>query len=182
MIRLGLSTLVLTLFVSAASAQHHSSYAQLQDRAIKALSEQQIADLRAGRGMALALPAEMNGFPGPMHVLELADKMDLSPDQRQRTADLIERMRSEAIPLGEKLIENEAALERLFASREITPASLSRATQDIARLQGELRETHLKYHLTMVQLLTPDQTVRYRELRGYRPAADSKPHHHRRHH
>ena len=60
-------------FSTAALAQ--SPYSGMQSRPIKALSEQQIADLRAGRGMGLALPAELNGYPGPVHVLELADKL-----------------------------------------------------------------------------------------------------------
>ncbi len=190
MIRTLLCTLALGLSASVAYAQHHAPaqhhmpYAQIKDRAIKSLSDQQIADLKAGRGMGLALPAELNGYPGPLHVLELAEPMQLSAEQRQKTAGLLDRMKSEAIPLGEKLIENEAALERLFSSRKITPASLGRMTQDIARLQGELRETHLKYHLAMMELLTPEQTTRYRELRGYLPASGSQQQHqhHRRHH
>ena len=59
-----------------------SPYAGMPTRAIKALSDQQIADLRAGRCMGMALPAELNGYPGPAHVLELADKLELTPDQR----------------------------------------------------------------------------------------------------
>lgn len=183
MSRILLSAFALVLLAFAASAQHHTPYARLKDRPIKALSEQQIADLKAGRGMGLALPAEMNGFPGPMHVLELADAMQLSDHQRQRTKSLFDSMKGEAVPLGEKLIESEAELERLFSSRKITPASLTQATQDIARLQGQLRETHLKYHLIMVEVLTPDQVRRYRELRGYQPGANAPQHqHHRRHH
>ena len=55
-----------------------SPYAGMQARSIKALSEQQIADLKAGRGMGLALAAELNGYPGPAHVLEVADQLGLS--------------------------------------------------------------------------------------------------------
>ena len=167
---------------SAASAQHHAPYAHIQDRAIKALSERQVADLKAGRGMGLALPAELNGYPGPMHVLELADAMQLSAEQRQRTAALFAEMKSEAVPIGEKLIEGEAALERLFAAREVTPASLSSATAAIGVLQGQLRETHLKYHLAMAELLTAEQVTRYRKLRGYLPTEGTQHQHHRRKH
>lgn len=183
MIRIVFPTIVLALLISTASAQHHSAYALLKDRPIKALSDQQVADLKAGRGMGLALSAELNGYPGQLHVIELADSLQLSTEQRQRTADLFDSMKGEAVPLGEKLIESEAALERLFAAREITPASLGRATADIGALQGQLRETHLKYHLAMVELLTPGQVARYRELRGYHPAAGAtQPHHHGRPH
>ena len=67
-------------FVTSVHAQ--TPYAGMQTRPIKALSEQQIADLGAGRGMGLALAAELNGYPGPSHVLELADKLELSAEQR----------------------------------------------------------------------------------------------------
>ena len=62
--------------------QHGAPYAGQQQRQIKALSEQQVADLRAGRGMGLALAGELNGYPGPLHVIELADRLQLGDDQR----------------------------------------------------------------------------------------------------
>jgi hypothetical protein len=66
----------------ASVAFAHSPYAGMQTRTIKALSEQQIADLKAGRGMGLVLPAELNGYPGPAHVLELSDQLGLSAEQK----------------------------------------------------------------------------------------------------
>jgi hypothetical protein len=87
-----------TLAASTVFAQ--SPYSGLQTRSIKALSEQQVADLTAGRGMGLALAAELNGYPGPSHVLELADKLDLSAEQRARVQQLFASMKQEALPLG----------------------------------------------------------------------------------
>jgi hypothetical protein len=76
---------VIAAFVLTLSeAQAQAPYAGLQMRPIKALSEQQVADLSSGRGMGLALAAELNGYPGPSHVLELADKLDLTTEQRAR--------------------------------------------------------------------------------------------------
>jgi hypothetical protein len=139
----------------------------MQGRAIKALSDQQIADLQAGRGMGLALAAELNGYPGPAHVLELADKLDLTPDQRIRVQGLFDTMKAEALPLGSRLLEQEAGLDRQFAMHTVTPESLKTATAEVATTQGALRETHLKYHLSTVAILTRDQMQRYAELRGY---------------
>src|SRR3990170_3826746 len=116
----------LTLLAGSALAQTH--YAGMQTRPIKALSEQQVADLGAGRGMGLALAAELNGYPGPVHVLELADKLDLTADQRAGVRRLLDSMKSEAVPLGSKLLEQEAELDRQFASRTITPESLKVST------------------------------------------------------
>ena len=63
---------------------------ECRPRSIKALSEQQVNELGAGRGMGLALAAELNGYPGPSHVLELADKLELSADQRAKVQRLFE--------------------------------------------------------------------------------------------
>jgi Spy/CpxP family protein refolding chaperone len=172
--------MVLVAFTSftPARAQHHgghgaqhaagaSPYAGFEKRPIKALSEQQIADLRAGRGMGLALAAELNGYPGPLHVIELADSLRLTPEQRTHMAALHTSMTRETAVLGERLIQQEADLDRLFASRTVTRASLSAATSTIGATQAALREAHLRFHLATVEVLTPEQVARYNEARGY---------------
>jgi hypothetical protein len=161
----GLLAAVMVLVMGAAFAQ--TPYAGMQARPIKALSEQQVADLGAGRGMGFALTAELNGYPGPSHVLELADKLELSADQRTSIQRLFDSMKAEAVPLGSKLIEQEADLDKQFANRTVTPESLKVATAAVALTQGELRETHLRYHLSTVAVLSPGQMQRYADLRGY---------------
>lgn len=167
------------LLTSTAVANAQTPYAGMQTRAVKALSDQQMADLSAGRGMGLALAAELNGYPGPVHVLELADKLDLSTDQRTGIQRLLDSMKAEAVPLGSKLIEQEADLDKQFASHTVTPESLRASTAVVAATQGALRETHLKYHLSTADLLSPGQMQRYAELRGYEAQAPRMEHHHR---
>src|SRR6266851_820156 len=173
--RIWISAALLLTSVAAANAQ--TPYAGMQTRPIKALSEQQVADLGAGRGMGLALAAELNGYPGPSHVLELADKLELTADQRTSVKALFNSMKAEALPLGSKLIEQEADLDRQFASRTVTPESLKASTAAVAVTQGELRETHLKYHLSTAALLSPDQMQRYAQLRGYGGDQPMRHHH-----
>src|SRR4029453_10303607 len=122
---------------------------------------------KAGRGMGRALAAELNGYPGPLHVLELATPLGLSEDQRAKVVALFDAMKQEAVALGKRLIAAETALDRQFADKTITSSSLAEATRDIASLQGELRLAHLKYHLATLDLLTPEQAGRYSTLRGY---------------
>jgi hypothetical protein len=153
-------------------------YAGLQTRSIKALSDQQIADLRAGRGMGLALAAELNGYPGPSHLLELADKLDLSDAQRNSARGMFEAMKAETIPIGERLIAQETALDRLFADHVITPERLNAATAEIGATQAELRAAHLKYHLSTVAMLEPSQIQQYSMLRGYDNGGSHEHHHH----
>jgi len=90
-------------------SQPSSAYRGMEARSIKALSEAQIADLKSGRGMGLALAAELNGNPGPMHVLELADNLTLTPDQRIRMEDMVHAMKQETIGIGEDVIMAERA-------------------------------------------------------------------------
>ena len=148
-------------------ADAHSPYSAMADRQIKALSAQQISDLQAGRGMSLALPAELNGYPGPSHVLELAKALELTPGQAQQAEALVAEMKSEAIALGVRIIESERGLDRLFATRTVTEVNLRNATAEGAMLQGQLRAVHLKYHVTMRGILSPAQLEGYSVLRGY---------------
>jgi Spy/CpxP family protein refolding chaperone len=170
--KLAIAALTVTALVGPASAQHHQQsqhapYASFQQREVKALSAQQIADLRAGRGMGLALAGELNGYPGPLHVIELAESLQLTAAQRQRVQQLFEAMKTEAVSVGEQLIAQENALDRAFAERKIDPDSLIRLTSQIGETQGKLRAVHLKYHLTTAELLTAEQRDRYARLRGY---------------
>jgi hypothetical protein len=169
--RMAIAALTL-LSASPAVAQPHqhgqSPYAALQKRYVKALSEQQVADLRAGRGMGLALAAELNGYPGPMHALELADRLQLTAEQKLRLEQLFDAMKAESIAAGEKLIAGERALDQEFAAQKMTANRLALLTAQIGERQGELRAVHLKYHLITAELLSADQRQRYAELRGYR--------------
>ena len=121
------------------------------------------------------LAAELNGYPGPSHVLELADKLELTTNQRANVKAQYKSMKAEAMPLGSKLIEQEAELDGQFANRIVTSESLKASTAAAAVTQGELRQVHLKYHLSMIGLLSGHQMQRYAELRGY---ADNQTRHH----
>ena len=150
---------------AASQETAHMPYAGLQQRPIKALSDQQISDLRAGRGMGLALAAELNGYPGPLHALELADQLGLSPDQRSSTTAALDFMKKETAAIGETVIAGETELDRLFASGKITPEDIDTTVMRTATAQA----AHLRYHLQMRTILTAEQVTAYARLRGYAP-------------
>jgi len=108
---------------------------------VKALSNEQIADLRAGRGMSLAVPAELNGCPGPVHVLKLGDQLRQTKEQRTRVQELHGARQAGAIPLGERLITQEADLDPQFATKSVTPVAGTKAErerQPASRRSGKL--------------------------------------------
>src|SRR5215469_8384924 len=127
--RLILATLALAASCAQVLAQQPQPYAGMETRAIKTLSDQQIADLRAGNGMGLALAAELNGYPGPRHAIDLANPLHLSADQVAKLKDLYAAMQAETIPIGAMLIAQERNLNDAFAGRTLTLASLQTATQ-----------------------------------------------------
>jgi hypothetical protein len=151
----------------------NSPYAGEQQRAIKALDARDVAALRAGQGMGFAKAAELNGYPGPMHTLELADQLLLTAEQRASTRRLMDEHKARARELGDAVVQAEAALDGLFAERQATPERVSDATQRIALLQAQLRAEHLNTHLAQTALISAVQARQYAELRGYTAAAPS---------
>jgi hypothetical protein len=142
-------------------------YAGQQTRPIKALSDDDIAALLKGDGMGLAKAAELNGYPGPKHVIALAKQLAVTETQLQQVTVIYDRMSAAAKPLGAELIERERVLDQLFASGEITPDRLTAETAAIAELQGRLRSVHLAAHLETRALLSAEQIALYQQFRGY---------------
>lgn len=149
------------------AAAQSSPYVGLETREIKALSSDQVEAYLAGDGMGFALAAELNGYPGPKHVVELAAELGLSPDQLSATNAVFQEMHDAAGDIGKRLVEAEASLDGLFADESISLDRLSRSLDDLASLQGRLRFVHLSAHLKMKEILTESQTAHYVALRGY---------------
>ena len=167
---------VITLLSWSTVAQCQSPYVGQEYREIKALSTQEISDYSSGRGMGLAKAAELNGYPGPAHVLELATQLNLTADQKVKTEAIFRSMQALAIPLGKELIAEERALDRLFASHSVTPEALSSSMARIGKLQAQVRQAHLDAHLEQTVLLSPIQIKQDNQLRGYGPTSDNENH------
>lgn len=146
---------------------HHSHYAGQHKRAIKSLSEDDIQQLRNGRGWGLAKAAELNGLPGPIHLLQMKQAIKLTNAQEQQIQALYDEMKKRAMPLGKKLIQLEKELNDSFANKSISDTQLRQKLDDIARVRSELRYTHLATHLQTPAILSPQQIKQYNELRGY---------------
>lgn len=170
-------------FISAPTeAQQPSPYVDLRDREIKALSPEQVEEYRSGQGMGLALAAELNDYPGPKHVLEMAAELELSAEQSRAVRATYDAMHAEASRVGAAIVEHERRLDALFAEGAVTRQSLRGTLDEIGRLQAELRYIHLAAHLEMRRLLTSAQVNRYVKLRGYEGAGDHDPSRHGRGH
>lgn len=152
---------------AAMAAPAGTPYAGQEQRDIKALSAAEIRDYQAGKGMGFAKAAELNHYPGPAHVLELAAKLKLSAEQEQRTRAIFAAMQKDAIRHGKRLVEKERELDRLFATGAANADRLRSLLAEIGAIQAELRRVHLQAHLDQRAVLTAEQVSRYDTLRGY---------------
>jgi hypothetical protein len=152
---------------SAADHSHQSKYAGEEKREIKSLSATDIEELKTGKGWGLAKAAELNSVPGPVHLLEMKEEIDLSANQIRAIEDIYKKMKQEAISLGLELIELERELNNHFANRTITDELLRQILQGIAQVHRQLRYVHLSAHLNTPDILKSEQITLYNKLRGY---------------
>lgn len=148
-----------------------SAYAGLETREIKSLSQDDIEELRRGDGWGLALPAELNGVPGPAHLLELRDEIGLTDGQVAEIEAIHRAMRPEAQDAGNRFIAAEAAIEAAFRAGDLDQATLESLVATAEAARADLRLIHLSRHLATPPLLTDAQIAAYGRLRGYRADA-----------
>ncbi len=155
------------------------SLAQTQQDQIKGFSENEIRGLLNGEGMGVAMVAELNHYPGPRHVLDVADKLQLSDVQLKETQKIYAAMHKEAVRLGKMILSKEEELEKSFARDDMDSNKWKTMVMEIARLKGELRITHIQAHLAMKGILSSEQVTNYDLLKGYGPhTREIPPHHH----
>ncbi len=134
---------------------------------IRSLTPAEIAQIEQGEGAGFALPAELNGVPGPRHVLDLSHELGLSHAQVTQVQAVYDEMRAAVIPAGRRYLDALAALEEDFRARTVTDRDLPLRVAEVKRLEGELVAAHLVAHLKTAELLTPEQIAVYNRLRGY---------------
>ncbi|MBV1900551.1 MAG: hypothetical protein KUG56_02640 [Kordiimonadaceae bacterium] len=163
--------------LSAVQNSHHASpYKGQENRGIKALSADRIVGLEAGKGLGFAKAAELNGLPGPKHVLELKEELALSAKQEAKIMALFQEMKVESIALGQQLIAQEKALEQFFQTTNMAEDEMEKLVANAASTRGKLRATHLKFHQRTPAILTRHQMMQYQQLRGYGKGGNT--HHH----
>jgi Spy/CpxP family protein refolding chaperone len=123
--------------------------------------------LRNGAGWGLALVAELNGVPGPAHLLNMRNQIAYNHDQFAAIEASFKQMKSQAREYGVRLIELERALGDLFKNGSADTVSVRAALGKIATTRLELRYVHLATHLEMMTILSTDQISQYNQLRGY---------------
>lgn len=174
---MSLALLVALSLAAPLPAGSPAPYAGQETRPVKALSAEDIAAYLAGEGMGLARAAELNHHPGPRHVLDLREKLELSAAQEGAVRQAFDAMQAEAKRLGARIVDAERELDARFAAADLDAAELDRRVAEIAALQGKLRAAHLRAHLVTRAALGAEQIARYDALRGYGHGTGDHAHH-----
>jgi Spy/CpxP family protein refolding chaperone len=171
--------LTLCLFMTGCTslANKGSPYQEQQNRAIKALSDLEVAGYLTGKGMGYAKAAELNHYPGPRHVLDLTNELNLSQEQTRQSRALLDDTQMHAAQLGEQLVTKERELDQLFAHGTIDDDNLARLLTEISILETKIRYVHLRAHLQQKAVLNQQQLQRYDQLRGYGKQQTDPPQH-----
>ena len=165
---MGVMTAVLLAAATAGWAQHggHQPDAGVEPhRRLKACATESDAVLREGYGAGLAFAADENGYPGPVHVLELKDRLALTPEQEATMTALREAMFARARPATARLLDAEARLAALFAGGRADEPSVRATVTQVERARTEVRLAHLLTHLATRDALTEGQRGTYQALR-----------------
>ncbi len=155
---------------SAASSSQISPYSGQEIRVIKSLSDNDVQSLQNGTGEAfggIAKLAELNGYPGPRHVLDIAQELQLTDRQRMEIELIYQNMSNNAKSIGSAIIGVEQDMDEAFANKTITEEDLIALLDKSANLYGQLRFVHLSAHLDTAQIMTTEQIQMYNEMRGY---------------
>jgi hypothetical protein len=155
---------------SNTSSFQTSPYAGQELRDIKSLSDDDIQSLQNGTGEAfggMAKLAELNGYPGPRHVLDMASELQLTDGQRMEIERIYQNMSNDAKSIGVAIIDIEQDMDGAFANKTITEENLKSMLDKSADLYGQLRVVHLSAHLDTIQMLTIEQVQMYNTMRGY---------------
>ena len=154
----------------AANSSQISPYSGQEIRDIKSLSDNDVQSLQNGTGEAfggIAKLAELNGYPGPRHVLDIAQELQLTDRQRLEIELIYQNMSNNAKSIGSAIIAIEQDMDEAFANKTITEENLIAMLDKSANFYGQLRFVHLSAHLDTAQIMTTEQIQIYNEMRGY---------------
>ena len=130
------------------------------------VSAQEKEALLKGAGLGAGMIAMMNGYPGPKHVLEMGDELELTAAQRESIGTIYGKVKAESVKYGTELVEKDEELAALFASGSVSTDKVEKLSRDIGELQGRVRAEHLNAHVETFDALTPAQREMLAEMQG----------------
>ena len=130
------------------------------------VSKQEKEALLKGAGLGAGMIAMTNGYPGPKHVLEMGDELELTAAQRESLGKIYGNVKARSVELGTELVEKDEELTALFASGSVSTGEVEKLSREIGELQGRVRAEHLNAHVETFDALTPAQRETLSSMQG----------------
>ena len=88
--------------------EQHNNFRSPYVEQLDSLSSSDVANLLNGKGAGYARTAELNGYPGLRHVLDLSSQLNLS-SQKTAIQAAFEQMQSQAKAIGKTIVSKKRA-------------------------------------------------------------------------
>ena len=150
-----------------AESKPHQPYAGQEQPSVSSLAAADLNALKKGQGWGLANPAELNGYPGPIHVLKLVERLELIKAQISQVRAIYTKTNANARHISKAFVNSEVEPDALFKTGAATPDAIQRALKKSLQFRAELRAAHLNTHNKTVQRLTQHQRHLDSQLRRY---------------
>lgn len=163
MYKILLCLLIVCVNVIVAKAQADSS---TTPSSIKTLTLKQYAEYQKGPGLQeMALPATLNRYPMPDDVLRLKKELKLTDAQVKKITGINQYLQLKKTEIGQSVIRNEKKLDELFQTQKVDEGSITFYGNRYGLYEGEYRTSVLLSCYNTYNVLTPQQTARFWQLK-----------------
>ena len=158
-----LSSLFILFTVTFAKAQNDST---TTPSTIKTLTLKQYADYKKGPSLVnMALPATMNRYPMPDDVLALKKELRLTAEQLKKITEISKYLQLKKTEIGQSVLRNEKKLDDMFGTKKVDEGSITFYANRYGLYEGEYRTSVLLACYNTYNVLTPQQTTRFWQLK-----------------
>ncbi len=120
--------------------------------------------LLKGDPMGQASVAVAYGFPAPKRAMDLAKELDLSQEQMKSLKSVSTEVTTRSKELADRIIRVEEEMNDAFKTGLVGEKSVRDDAEQIGRLRGRLRATHLVSYVKTKAILTDKQFELYKKL------------------
>jgi hypothetical protein len=133
---------------------------------IKTLTLRQYADYQKGPALTqMALPATLNKYPMPADVLFYQKDLKLTKEQLKKLNEIADYLQLKKKEIGQSVLRNEKKLDDLFRTQKLDEGSITFYGNRYGLYEGEYRTSVLLACFNTYNVLTPQQTTRFWQLK-----------------
>jgi len=117
-------------------------------------------------GMKDCMMMQGSGMMGRIDIDALKQQLKLTDEQVNKINALHLNHKKEMLKYKEAMAPKEIRIQRLLLEDQVNVEEVKALIMDISKTHGEMQIERLKYRLDVEQILTPEQRVKFKSMRG----------------